>query len=502
MISARIHNDIFFQTKPHTSELKSQSTRGGFVALVSQGLKFFVRLGSMMLLARLLTAEDFGLQGMVAALTGFLTLFRDAGLSAVTVQREEITRNQVSTLFWINAAVGVLLCLALVSAAPLVAKFYREPRLFWVCIISAAAFIFNGAAVQHLALLQRQMRFGALAGIEGAALILSSAAAVVMALLGFGYWSLVAMMVIGPMVTLIGAVTALPWIPGSPHRNCGLRSMLKFGGVLTTNSLVVYLGYNLEKILLGRFWGADALGLYGRAYQLVTIPSDQINSAIGSVAFPSLARLQNDPDRLARAFLKGYSLMLGLTVPITVTCIVFARDVVLVALGSDWISAVPIFRLLTPTIVVFALINPFAWFLISSGRTRQSLIMAFMITPTLIVAAALGLKGGPTGVALAISTAMALLVVPLLAYAKNGTPIKTSSLFTAIIPAFVAGLVASMVGWAAIQLIGETQPALVRLVIGTTIVFTVHFLVLLFPLGQKNTYFDVIQQFRARRSST
>ena len=115
--------------------------------------------------------------------------------------------------------------------------------------------------------------------------------------------------------------------------------MLRFGGTITLNGLVVYVAYNLEKVLLGRFWGADALGIYGRAYQLINIPTDNLNSAIGGVAFSALSRLQNDPVRLKSYFLKGYSLVISLTIPITIFCALFADDIVLVVLGPKWTDA-------------------------------------------------------------------------------------------------------------------------------------------------------------------
>ena len=149
----------------------------------------------MVIMARLLLPEDFGLVGMVTAFTGFLGLFRDAGLSMATVQRESITEAQLSTLFWINLAVGGLLALLSAALAPVLVSFYGEPRLFLIAIGLGAAFIFNGAAAQHRAMLQRNMRFAALAAIDIVALIIGIAAGVAVALAGGGYWGLVVMTV-------------------------------------------------------------------------------------------------------------------------------------------------------------------------------------------------------------------------------------------------------------------------------------------------------------------
>ena len=108
---------------------------------------------------------------------------------------------------------------------------------------------------------------------------------------------------------------------------------------LTLSGLIVYVGYNAEKVMIGRFWGVDAIGIYGRAYQLVSIPTENLNSAVGEVAFSALSRLQHDPVRFRSYFLKGFSLVLGLTLPITIACALFADDVVFVLLGPEWKDA-------------------------------------------------------------------------------------------------------------------------------------------------------------------
>ena len=121
--------------------------------------------------------------------------------------------------------------------------------------------------------------------------------------------------------------------------------MLRFGGTITLNNLVVYIAYNFDKLLLGRVWGADALGLYGRAYQLIDVPTTNLHSAVGGVAFSALSRLQDDPVRLRSYFLKGYSLVISMTVPISLFGALFADDIVLVVLGPKWTDAAAIFRL-------------------------------------------------------------------------------------------------------------------------------------------------------------
>ena len=222
---------------PLSDELKRKSVRGGVVAVCAQGAKLVLQMATMMLLARLLSAEDFGLQGMAAVLTGFLGIFRDAGLGAATIQRLEVTHEQISTLFWINVAVGAALATFTAVLAPVLVAFYGEPRLYWIAVISGVAFVFSGLAAQHQALILREMRFVTLAKIDLLSLAISSAVGVVMALFGWRYWSLVGMTVVGSIVGAACVWLAVPWVPGPPRRKCGVLSMLHFGWMATCNSL-------------------------------------------------------------------------------------------------------------------------------------------------------------------------------------------------------------------------------------------------------------------------
>ena len=273
------------------ADLKQKAVVGGIAVVSAQGGKFFLQMATMVVLARLLSPKDFGLQGMVLVVTGFLALFRDAGLGIATVQRLEVTHEQTSTLFWINVAVGAMLATLCAALAPLLVSFYHEPRLYWIAVVSGATFMFSGLSAQHSALLQRDMRFVTQAKIDLASLAVASATGIFMASLGCRYWSLVGMAVASSVMSAAAVWFAVAWVPGPPRRRSGIRSMLHFGGLTTCTGVVVFLAWNAEKLLLGRFWGADALGLYGRAYQLVTLPVIQLNGALTGVAFPALSRI-------------------------------------------------------------------------------------------------------------------------------------------------------------------------------------------------------------------
>src|SRR5712691_7100105 len=147
-------------------DLKQKTVRGGLAKLLGQVANFALRLGFIMILALLLGPADFGLVAMVTAVTAVYGKFTTAGLSSATVQVARITDQQISNLFWVNIVFGTVLGFLCVATAPVLARFYHEPRLFWVTIAIAPGFLFSAAGVQHLALLQRELRYVALTIIE------------------------------------------------------------------------------------------------------------------------------------------------------------------------------------------------------------------------------------------------------------------------------------------------------------------------------------------------
>jgi PST family polysaccharide transporter len=477
-------------------DLRERAIRGGVARILAQAINFIVRFGALVVLARLLDPKDFGLVGMVTAFTGVLLLFRDFGLSSAAIQRRDVTEAQASALFWINLLVGVALAAITVMAAPVLVAFYSEPKLMAVTVASAPAFVLNAASIQHSVALQRDLRFGALAVVHTVALVMANGLAIACAALGFGYWSLVIMMIASPLVTTIGTWIASGWMPGRPQRTEGIGQLARFGGTVTLNGLVYYTSSNFDKVLLGRVWGGEALGLYGRAYQFISIPFDNLNTAAGEVAFSALSRLQHEPARLRSYFLKGYSLLLTLTVPITLACGVFATDVVAVVLGPKWASAAPIFRALAPAMLGFAICNPLGWLLVSLGLVKRSLTMAFVIGGLMIAAFVVGLPYGPTGVGAAYSAIMMLWAVPAVAWAVAGTPVSRRDVFLVISRPVFASVVAAAFALAVVVPYGEAWSPLSRLLVEGVIYGCVSAATLLFVFGQKSLLVDLVRPAR------
>ncbi len=451
--------DVFFQTEHLKSELKKRTVRGGAVTMVGQGGKFGLTLLSNVILYRVagLTPTDNGLFTMVVTITGVVTLFKDLGLSRATVQKDHITREETSTLFWVNAAIGLIAMCVTMALAPAIAGFYRDPRLLNVTLLLSVGFLFGGLAVQHQALLQRQMQFATIAVVDLGSMIFGIAVGVAAAFLGKGYWSLVYLQLATTIANNIGTWVVCPWRPGMPQRGTDVKSQLKFGGNLAGFNILNYLQRNVDNLIVGKMAGPAQLGLYGKAYQLLMLPVNQISSPMSNVAVPALSRLQKEPDRYRSYYRKAIEMITCVSMPIVVMLFVVADLLVITLLGKGWGDASVIFRWLVPAAFIGTFNVATGWVYTSLGRTDRQLRMALVVTPITLLGFFIGAwKGGALGVAISFSVTNILLRYPTAIYCFKGTPLTWRDLVASIARPASASLMAG----AALFGIGRIIPML------------------------------------------
>lgn len=437
--------DRFFQTDHLKVNLKQRSVRGGFITIVAQGLKFGLNLSSNILLARLLTPADYGLVGMVTAITGFVALFKDLGLSMATVQRDEINHRQVSTLFWINIGLSVVATGIALAIAPVLSWFYHEPRLVWITVALSSGFLISGLGVQHSALLNRQMQYSVLVVNDVLAQFIGIVVAIVAAYYGSGYWALIIFPLVSALVSTVGFWIACRWRPGRPIWRSDVLSMLTFGSNLTAFSTVNYFSRNLDNVLIGRYWGADQLGVYSKAYQLLLLPLNQINAPIANVAIPTLSRLLDTPERYRQVYLRILEKVLLLTMPLIVFMAATADWLVQILLGSQWSEVSELFLLLAIAGLFQPVANSTGWLFISQGRTNQMFQWGIVGSSVAVISFLIGLPWGATGVATSYSVIWILVCMPLLFWfvGRKG-PVKARHLYLTLMPIVLASLCSAL----------------------------------------------------------
>lgn len=472
--------------------------RSGLARLIGQAISLALKLLALVVLARLLSPSDFGIAAMVTVITGVLDIFNSSGISSATIQAANVTHAQISRMFWINVLVSSALAAVCVFSAPIQASFYHEPRLIPVAVGLGLGFVIAGFALPHAAILQRNLRFVTLTTIESGSALASTLLQIYAAATGWGYMSFVVGALSYNLLWALAAAAATRFIPDPPWKRAEVGSMLRFGSVVTLNTLIVYIGYNIEKVLLGRTWGADALGQYGRAYSLTNMPAASLNAAFVGVSLSALSRLQHDLERLKSYFLTGYGLLMSITAPLTLLCWIYAEDIVAVALGPKWAASAEVFRLLSPTVLTLGIINPLSPLMLARGQQRRSLALACIIAPLVLIAVVIGLPYGPTGVATAYSTAMILWCAPHVILVLRGTNISPLDLVRAVMKPAMASIPAGIAAWAALRFV-PLHNSLLQITLGVLVMGAVYCYVLLIVLKERQLYVDLVRGLLDRR---
>lgn len=431
-------NELYFRTEHLAGDLRGSAVRGGAATIVAQVVRVLIQFGSTAALARLLVPADFGLVAMVTAVTGFVAMFKDAGLSSATVQWREITHAQVSALFWINVALSIGVMLLVAAMAPAIAYLYSEPRLVSITLVVSASFVFGGLTVQHYAILRRQMRFKAIASLQVASVACGVGVSVVMALLGFGYWSLVSAPVSMAVSNAVLVWLVCRWRPSFPNKAAGIGEMLRFGGGLTGFSFLNYATRNLDNVLIGAVLGAGPLGLYSKSYNLLLLPIRQINGPVNNVAISVLSRLQEEPDRFRRFFLRAVRLMAAATMPVVGLVFADTTNFVLTVLGPQWTETVPVFRWLAPAAILGAINVVPSWLCTALGRSGRQLRWALISSPVMMASFAVSVHFGIVAVAGAFSISWSVLFLLFVVMACRDTSVKPIDILNAMTAPFLA----------------------------------------------------------------
>jgi O-antigen/teichoic acid export membrane protein len=421
-----------FGTDHLLPNLRHRTISSGLITAASNGAQFFLNLAYIMVLARLLAPQEFGLVAMVLVVMDFMRIFQDMGLSTATVQRQEITHAQVSNLFWVNVAVGGAMTLLMMASAPAIAWFYREPHLVGITLALSITFLLASSAAQHIALLNRQMRFGVIAVIEVVSMLAGYLTGVGMALWHYGYWALVGANMVLVAVRLVLAWSISRWRPRLPSRNSQTWHLLRFGANITVGTLMYTLARSADNLLIGRFFGAAAVGLYSRGSILVLRPVQQFINPINAVLVPALSRVQSEADRYRRTFLQVFEVIALITFLFTGVCLALSRPLTLAVLGPKWEPAAVIVASFALAALTYPLGTSFTWLFASQGRGKDWVFTSAVVASITLCSFLAGLPFGIAGVAISYSICCVVLQLPFVYYiAGRQGPVSSKDLWMA-----------------------------------------------------------------------
>jgi PST family polysaccharide transporter len=302
------------------------------------------------------------------------------------------------------------------------------------------------------------------------------------------------MAIVTALVNVVAVWVAMPWRPGPPRRGCGVRPMIGFGSNIVASRFVASFVRNAPNILLGRFWGTTAVGLYQRAYALLMFAVDQIQGPVTAVAIAPLSRLQSDSERIRRFFLVGYSVVVSCILPVVVTSAVFAEGIVTLMLGRQWLETAKIFRWLALSGVFVGIMNPQGMLLLAMGRTTKFFKLGVADGVCAVISYFVGLPYGPEGIAASYLLMKAIIVVPMAYATFKDTPVSLKDVASTIQAPMLACLVAAAAGWALkMSLTGLFKDWLVT-VAGCSAMLLAYAVTLLFALGKWSLYSGIFAE--------
>ena len=363
----------------------------------SQGLTWV----SWLIVARLLTPEDYGLVGMAAIYLGLIALLSEFGLGTAVLAVRELSAQQLNQLNGLAVLLGLASLLASCIVAIPLGRFFHAPQLPLVVVAMSTTFVIASFKTVPLALLQRDMRFKALALIDLSQALVLAISMVGFAIAGFRYWTLVCGGVLSALISA-GAILRLRHAPFAWPRRKSLKPAISLSSNVLVSRLCWYVSANADFLVAGRILGKAALGFYNVGWTLASVPVDRVTTLVGQVTPAFFTAVQTDPAALRRYLLRITEGIALITFPVSLGLALVARDFVLAVLGPKWEGTVAPLQILA-AYAAFRSITPLLAQVLHSIRDTRfpmwTMVAAALVMPTSFYFS--GLRWGTVGLAVA-----------------------------------------------------------------------------------------------------
>ncbi len=370
--------------------LKLDAVKGMKWTGVATVINTSIQVLQLVILARVLSPTDFGIMGITMIVIGFAQAFSDMGISAALISRREISRNQLSSLYWLNVLTGILVYLSVYIATPLAVDFFHESQLAQLLPVVSLVFILSASGVQFQMLLQKDLLFSVIAKVDMSTSLLGSIVAISCALTGFGVWSIVFGQLSASsarMLFLIYEAYRRSWLPHLHYSHSDVRSFLGFGLYQMGERCINYFNARFDQILIGSMLGTSTLGIYNFANNLVFQPSQRLFPVVINVMFPIFAKVQDDVEQLRRGYLKLLKVLTVLHAPIMIVLMIMSPQAVPLVFGEKWNNSIYIIQVLSIYVLIRSTGSPVGSILLAKGRAdlgfKWNLMILVITSPTL-----------------------------------------------------------------------------------------------------------------------
>jgi len=452
--------------------------------MIAHAVNAVVQVVSVIVLARLLSPEDYGLAAMIATVVGIAMAIVDMGTQDAVTQQARITPAEMSTLFWVTVALGCGLALIIAISGPLFAYFYHEPRVKLIAFVYSFAVIVAALLSQHQALMRRAMMFQKLAFISTSANVLSAIAAIAVASLGYGYWALVVRQLATYSVTLVGVWICCRWLPGKPALTAGAKQMLKFGMHFVGFTAADAVGRFSDRIAIGHTYGAWNLGFYQKAV-LVYDNLLSFMPALHQVAMTGLSQLRGDVEKLRRSWSMALGTIAFYAMPGFGVLAVVGHDVVILLLGAKWSNAGMLLSILALRGIPHVVERTMVWLHVAAGRADRCMRWGVIAAIAQIAALFCGLPFGVKGVVIAYVVCSFVLFLPATAYSGRPWGIGIADVWNVVRRPMAGALLAMAVALGIRSSFVMEASLLMRIVLFAAIYFSCYAVLVIGVLGMR-----------------
>ncbi|NKI73888.1 MOP flippase family protein [Dickeya sp. CFBP 2040] len=413
----------------------------------SQGFKILVQLLSMVILARLIPPDEYGIMGMAMVVVNLAVLVRDLGTSAAIIQRKELSDRTVNAVFWLNVSMGIFVAAFVMISSPVFAYIFHQERLVTILCLISLGFPLGSCSAAHLALLERQSKFKKVALIEISSSLLSFIVAIITAMLGYGVMSLVFQLLCMNLMSTVQLWLASNWRP-SLHKIWDkeeLKSIFGFSSNLTMFNLINYFSRNADSMIIGHYLSAAVLGAYTLAYRIMLFPTQSLTFVISRALFPILSQYQDDPEKIREVYYKIIYWILFFVMPLMLGLAVLNKEFIFLVFGEKWRLTADILVWLAPTAIIQAILNPSGTIFMSRGRTDILMFLGVFSTILQVSAFIVGFQYGIIVFSKFYFLSNAINFFPVLYFIRYVIHFSVLILIKKVMPIFISSLMMVLV---------------------------------------------------------
>ncbi len=391
-----------------------KKTKTGVIwSFINQGGNQIISLLVTFILARLITPEEFGIIGMIAVFTNFAVIFVDFGFSTALIQKKNMSKQDIDTVFFVNVISGSFLSILFFVMAPLIADFYGEPDLEIFSRAISPIFLISSLSGVNKAITFKDLNIKLNSIITLTATLISSATAITMAYYGFGVWSILSKMLVDQIAITILFLSFNPLSQSFSFNKSSFKGLFRFGSNVAGDAIINYWSRNADNLLIGKYLGEGSLGIYTKAYAVMMLPLRSISGVIAKVMFPSFSHLQDDILQIRGIYLKSTKLIAFITFPMMTGLAILAKPFVLVAFGENWVEMIPIISILALLGAIQSILSLNGVIYNSLGKSHIAFRVSIGMSIINITAFIIGLKlGGLIGLVIAYALAGILTTLP------------------------------------------------------------------------------------------